>query len=179
VFSFGSGRHPDQRRITDSLPSLNVFAMNRAGGLAAGTVTKWRLKGNRTATARAQSGRVLISVDDGPEQVVELDLVPGSTGGSWPQFICPLCGARRHHLYVGDTLGCRTCHRLAYRSRHTARPSLYRAARLRMRLVDPHRLSGKRRRRMLQLLEAAEAKAGADLAVRLKGAEHRARSIKR
>ena len=178
---FGTpGPAPTPRLITRDLSSLNVFTMSRANALADGAVSFWRLDGGEAvAMARGTSGALIISVANGPAQIVEIEFVPGTRGGSWPQFKCPLCGARRHHLFVGNVLACRSCHRLAYSSRHTARPAMQRVTRLRMRLADPRRLAGNRRRRMIELLEAAESKAFTKLADRLKAAEYRARSVKR
>jgi hypothetical protein len=69
---------------------------------------------------------------------VPLAWTPGTLGGAYPWFTCPVCASRRRILRVKDgRVACAPCHRAAYRSRcerWASARSLQRAARLRRRL---------------------------------------------
>ena len=75
---FGTpGPAPTPRSITRDLSSLNVSTMSRADALADGAVSFWRLDGGEAvAMARGTSGALIISVANGPAQIVEIELVP-------------------------------------------------------------------------------------------------------
>ena len=177
---FGSGwpSHTVSRLTTRQMPAFNVQALRRAGALGPGVVSEWRWRdSDPLATTRGTSSTLFVSVAGGPEKAVQVDYVPGSLGGSFPLFVCPECSVRRWSLYLADDqIACRQCLGLAYQSRHTTRPAMLRAAQLRKRLLSP--VVGKRRHRMIELLEAAEARASADLTITLAAAKRRSRSIR-
>jgi hypothetical protein len=77
-----------------------------------------------------------------------------------PWFLCPACGQRCKHLYLGELL-CRTCCHLDYACRHQHRsvPGLYRIKQLRRRLgVDERPFSPlpRRQRRHLRYHRIAD-----------------------
>jgi len=56
---------------------------------------------------------------------LELERVPSGFGGSRAFWVCPRCGKRVRYLYFkGETLTCRECARLNYRSQQRTRDSL-------------------------------------------------------
>jgi hypothetical protein len=109
------------------------------GALVAGTTTTWQWtypSTTFTARVRAEHTRILVSIADGPEIVVQIDHAPTNYGGDRPYFLCPGCATRRWHLDVqGHALVCRVCCKLDYRSRYEFwSPALRRAIKLRRRL---------------------------------------------
>lgn len=156
--------------------------MRRAGALADALVdnamSTWQWAGSdRLASVRGTSEALFVSIDGGPETRVELDYVPGTFGGTLCFFVCPECSQRRWHLYVGERLACYKCLGLAHQSDRTTRPAMLRAASLRQRLLDDRPIAGKRRKRMLHLLEAAETKAFAELVATMAAVERRSGNI--
>jgi hypothetical protein len=81
------------------------------GALVAGTTTTWQWtypSTTFTARVRAEHTRILVSIADGPEIVVQIDHAPTNYGGDRPYFLCPGCATRRWHLDVqGHALACR------------------------------------------------------------------------
>jgi hypothetical protein len=143
--AFGSGAERTQHHPTvDTYPPLRAFVLHHAGALVAGTTTQWAVGPELIIAVRAESTRLYLSANGGPEVSVEVACVPGNLGGAYPLFVCPCCGRRAWHLYERNLVfACRCCLRLTYNSRYDERAgaaALRRARKLRSRLpgADPH-----------------------------------------
>jgi hypothetical protein len=93
-------------------------------------------------------------------------------GVARPWFACPVCGRRCRHVYLLDSIGCKTCCRLDHVSRHLRRqtPGVGRVERLRRRLGNcdtrpfaplPARRPGRSKayhERMVAMIQNEEAK---------------------
>ena len=152
----------------DHTPRLNAFALHHAGAFVPGAITQWCYSGQIThllASARAESGRLHVRINGGPEVAVAVDRVPGTRGNDWPLLVCGGCGARRWHLYCKDNaVACRACLGLRYACRHEFRYSpvrkLLRASRLRARMVTSRRsMRSRKRRATLAKIAQLEARA--------------------
>ena len=120
------------KRCTDTLPALDIQALEREPGLLGGLLhaLAWRTAHGRVAlrwwVSNDHLGVALGEAHDPivPEAVTWVTLVRTrcEVRASRRWFSCPGCGARVGKLYVDRVVACRTCLGLAYRSqRETGR----------------------------------------------------------
>jgi hypothetical protein len=98
--------------------------------------TVWGWPGRQSARVRTDYGRLLVSVDGGPEMVVQHGAMARPEGDR-PHLYCPLCDRAVFHLYlVDDLLQCRHCAGLVYAVQYGRQwcPALQRVHKLRARL---------------------------------------------
>jgi hypothetical protein len=152
--------------IVEANPRLDIWILLRCSALLEGATTRlqWGEKGCLIAS-RAPG----IWIDGTPIVIVWDEPIEGV---SRPWFKCPACGQRCRHVYLRDTIACRTCHRLDYASRHLRRqtPGVGRVERLRRKLGGcdvrpfaplPSRRRGRSRvyhERLVAMIRAEEAK---------------------
>jgi hypothetical protein len=138
AFGLLSDNHPSHfpsDRLVENLPRLDIWMLLQSGALTEGAVTelKWGEKGYWLA----KRGPNLL-VDGNPIVIAWDEPMPGVER---PWFQCQ-CGRRVRHLYLRDPIGCRSCLKLDYSSRHLRRqtPGVGRVERLRKKLggCDTH-----------------------------------------
>ena len=145
----GSGRTP-QNRLSTSYQQLTVRALERAGGLALGSITTWNwlVQGQIVTFARIcaeeEGLRVLYSwwcASDGwvrSNWFLRIERSDCHYGGQRPWLVCPTpgCGRRMFVIYGDRHIACRICRRFSYPSQRVAPQdrALYRAQSIRMKL---------------------------------------------
>jgi hypothetical protein len=118
---FGTGgprasvpRRTDARPL-ESFARLSIHALEAAGNIPYGATS------------------LVVAIGD-DKQIIRIDRLDGTLGGSYALWICE-CGERRRDLYLKGRWACRKCHRIDYTSRHDAwSPPMRRAMKLRARL---------------------------------------------
>ena len=130
LLSDNHASHFPADRLVENRTRLDAFELNRIGALVEGATTELRW-GERRYQLSRQGANLLV---DGIRISV--------TWTEWavPWFLCPACGQRCKHLYLGELL-CRTCCHLDYacRHRHRSIPGLYRIKQLRRRISADER----------------------------------------
>jgi hypothetical protein len=137
----GRPRARTPKLMASDLASLDLFKFHKAGGLVPGAVTRVRWPyptAPLDITVRAESDRIMLSIDGAGEVPVRVEREAVYFGGLRPWLVCSICLARRRSLYIKDgCVGCRQCFGLCYRSRcefWLSSPALRRAVKLRRRL---------------------------------------------
>jgi len=150
LLSDNHASHFPADRLVENRTRLDAFELNRIGALVEGATTELRW-GERRYQLSRQGANLLV---DGIRISV--------TWTEWavPWFLCPACGQRCKHLYLGELL-CRTCCHLDYACRHQHRsiPGLDRIKQLRRRIgVDERPFSPlpRRQRRHLRYHRIAD-----------------------
>ena len=143
LLSDNHASHFPADRLVENRTRLDAFELNRIGALVEGATTELRW-GERRYQLSRQGANLLV---DGIRISV--------TWTEWavPWFLCPACGQRCKHLYLGELL-CRTCCHLDYACRHQHRsiPGLDRIKQLRRRIgVDERPFSPLPRRQRRHL----------------------------
>jgi hypothetical protein len=120
----------------DGSPALDVLELHHQGGLTHGAETVWEWPGPTSVRVRTDYGRLLVTVDGGPEMVVQHG-AQARPEGDRPHFYCPVCDRVVLRLYLtNDRLQCRHCADLVYAVQYGRRwcPALQRVYKLRARL---------------------------------------------
>ena len=126
------GTRAPAKRCTDTLPTLDIQALERETELLGGRLHAlvWRTAHGRVALRWwVSDGHLGVALGEAhdpivPEAVTWVPLVRTrcEVRASRRWFSCPRCGARVGKLYVDRVVACRTCLGLAYRSqRETGR----------------------------------------------------------
>jgi hypothetical protein len=119
-------------RIVERWPRVDIFWLNRIGGLVAGTTTELEWS---TGGCHCHAGTGNVEVDGVP---IPITWDMPMEGVDRPWWSCPQCSARCRFVYLSKQIACRRCHRLDWACRHLRRQTrgVGRVERLRRRLGD-------------------------------------------